>query len=137
MEAERNEKAGELIDKGLKEFINETAQSEQFKIPSSNMETFSNKLTDAQIERLAILVEECGEVQQIIGKIIRHGYESYNPFDPQKTTNKRLLQKEVGDLLLAVELLTRSNDLDVTQIAWSNIDKREKIKPYLHHQTNQ
>lgn len=45
---------------------------------------FSNNLSDAELERLAYLAEECGEVQQIIGKIIRHGYESYSPNDPEK-----------------------------------------------------
>jgi hypothetical protein len=37
-----------------------------------------NQLTDAEAERLALLAEECGEVVQVIGKILRHGYESYD-----------------------------------------------------------
>lgn len=47
-------------------------------------------LTNAELERLAILMEECAEVQHIIGKIIRHGYESFNPFDDNKTPNRKL-----------------------------------------------
>lgn len=43
------------------------------------MSDFTNNLTAAEQERLAILAEEMGEALQIIGKIIRHGYESYNP----------------------------------------------------------
>jgi hypothetical protein len=34
---------------------------------------FSNELSDAEVERLAILAEEMGEAQQCIGKILRHG----------------------------------------------------------------
>lgn len=33
-----------------------------------------NQLTNAQAERLHILLEELGEAQQAIGKILRHGY---------------------------------------------------------------
>ncbi len=47
-----------------------------------------NGLTDAQAERLALLLEELGEAQQAIGKILRHGYESMSPFDETKTTNR-------------------------------------------------
>ena len=32
-----------------------------------------NGLTPAEAERLALLMEECGEVVQIIGKVLRHG----------------------------------------------------------------
>src|SRR5579872_899269 len=41
------------------------------------------RLTPAQIERLALLAEECGEVMQAVSKILRHGYESRNPFRHQ------------------------------------------------------
>lgn len=90
-------------------------------------------LTLAEIERLAILVEECAEVQQIAMKILRHGYESHNPFDDKKITNRRLLQTEIGDMQLAIELLAKNKDVDLTRIAWAHIDKRERIQKYLHH----
>jgi hypothetical protein len=51
-----------------------------------------NRLTPAEAERLALLLEELGEAQQIIGKILRHGYESYHPDDPE-TTNRTLLAR--------------------------------------------
>lgn len=38
-----------------------------------------NELTPEEHERLSLLMEECGEVVQIIGKIFRHGYERYPP----------------------------------------------------------
>lgn len=33
-----------------------------------------NDLSNAELERLALLLEELGEAQQVIGKILRHGY---------------------------------------------------------------
>lgn len=120
----------EDIDTGLKNHLNETAKSEQFKIPEK---LANDTLTPAEIERLAILVEECAEVQQIAMKILRHGYESYNPFDDKKVTNRRLLQTEIGDLQLAIELMAKGKDVDLTRIAWAQIDKRERIQKYLHH----
>jgi hypothetical protein len=38
------------------------------------MEYF-NSLTPAELERLSLLLEELGEAQQAIGKILRHGYK--------------------------------------------------------------
>lgn len=43
------------------------------------MSEFTNNLTPAEAECLAILIEECAEVQQIACKILRHGYDSCNP----------------------------------------------------------
>ena len=41
-----------------------------------------NQLTPAEAERLALLLEELGEAQQAIGKILRHGYASTHPANP-------------------------------------------------------
>ncbi len=120
------------IDKGLKSHLNEISNCEHFRIPKK---IARDTLTPAEIERLAVLVEECAEVQQIAMKILRHGYESHNPFDAEKVTNRRLLQTEIGDLQLSIELLAKNKDVDLTRIAWAQIDKRERIKKYLHHNT--
>ena len=34
-------------------------------------------------ERIFLLMEECAEVIQICRKILRHGYEFFNPDDPE------------------------------------------------------
>ena len=53
-----------------------------------------NGLTEAEAELLAILSEECGEVVQMVGKVLRHGLESdYKA----KGKNRDLLQQEIGD----------------------------------------
>jgi len=92
-----------------------------------------NRLTDAEAERLAILAEECSEVIQVVGKILRHGYDSYNPFDDKRTTNRNLLEKELGDLSYATLLMRRNKDIDVDNITVAFEKKTINIEKYLHH----
>ncbi len=91
-----------------------------------------NNLTPEQIERLAILIEECAEVQQIACKILRHGYESHNPMVDDSPNNKRMLETEMGDLLFAIEWM-QGKDVDATNVRYGAIDKKHKIQRYLHH----
>lgn len=94
----------------------------------------AEELKDAQqLERLAILLEELGEVQQIVGKIIRHGYESYNPFDESETTNRCLLEKELGHVEWIVNFMAKNNDISKAEIAKSSAQKQTTISQYLHH----
>ena len=96
---------------------------------------FSNDLTDAMLERLAILSEEMGEAQQAVGKIIRHGYHGWNPEVVGTGTNRDDLAKELGDILCAMEMLCDSGDVEESDMVRRVRAKHEKIKPYLHHQT--
>lgn len=96
---------------------------------------FSNELSDAELERLAILSEELGEAQQCIGKIIRHGYESYNPVVDTGRTNRRDLEQELGDVVFAIMQMAGNRDVSRAAIERRSDEKREKIKRYLHHQT--
>jgi hypothetical protein len=93
-------------------------------------ETFSTGLNAAQLERLAILSEEMGEAQQVIGKILRHGLDSQHPNGGP--TNRELLEIELGHVLFAVKLLKRSNDLNYVEILRCSDDKAESIVEYLH-----
>lgn len=93
-----------------------------------------NKLSPAEAERLSCLLEECGEVLQIIGKIQRHGYESYSPDDATKTTNRSLLERELGDLESSITRMCASDDIRTTAIVTWAKRKWERVKPYLHHQ---
>jgi len=65
-----------------------------------------NQLTPAQAERLAMVAEECAEVIQIVGKILRHGYDSHHPNDPL-STNRDLLGRELTDLYAVASALCR------------------------------
>lgn len=93
---------------------------------------FSNKLDDAQVEALAWLSEECGEVVRIIGKIIRHGYESYDPTKGYSPTNRHLLAEELGHVELAKTLLVKSGELTQNDIDNALVVKAEKVNKYLH-----
>lgn len=93
---------------------------------------FSNSLSPAEEERLAILLEELGETQQIIGKILRHGYESYSPNDHHQITNRTLLERELGDVVFAVEFLSKNKDISGKNVRENALDKAKRIK-YLHH----
>lgn len=96
---------------------------------------FSNNLTDAQLERLALLSEECAETIQIVNKIIRHGYGSCNPFDETKTTNRELLEKEIGHMQVAHAMLCDGKDIDDDNCSKSFWKKRKEVNKYLHHQS--
>jgi hypothetical protein len=92
-----------------------------------------NKLTEAEQERLAILIEECSEVQQIACKILRHGYESTN-LSNMPSTNRYLLELELGDLAYAIQKLEDSEDVRFSAIDERRKNKSVRILPYLHHQ---
>lgn len=92
-----------------------------------------NSLNLSEAERLALLLEELGETQQIIGKILRHGYESYNPIHPSGS-NREMLEKELGDVLFAIELMKLNGDIDEDSISEASKNKSLKIRQYLHHQ---
>lgn len=91
-----------------------------------------NKLTPAEVERLALLSEECGEVIQAIGKILRHGYESCHP--DSSVTNRENLEREIGDVYAAITILRESEDVSFAQLRTFQSLKLDKIGTYLHHQ---
>jgi NTP pyrophosphatase (non-canonical NTP hydrolase) len=91
-----------------------------------------NKLTDAEAERLALLAEECGEVIQAIGKILRHGYQSNHPNGGP--ANRDLLEAELGDVSAAIRLMVESDDIIGTAVSSASDRKLARIHQYLHHQ---
>lgn len=91
-----------------------------------------NGLSSAEAERLALLLEECGEVQQAIGKILRHGYESCHPTEGGPT-NRESLEKELGDVQYAVSLMASYADIRSTCVDDAAVEKARMVKKYLHH----
>jgi len=92
-----------------------------------------NQLAPVETELLALLSEECGEVVQVIGKILRHGLESQHPDGGM--TNRELLQKEMGDVRAAMILLCESAVTSKQLVhEWADC-KREKVQQFLHHAT--
>lgn len=68
----------------------------------------------------------------MIGKILRHGFNSTDPTQDVAPTNRLLLAKELGDLQAAVALMTRNGDLDADEIASYAKDKLRRMTPWLH-----
>lgn len=93
-------------------------------------------MNNALIERLAILNEECSEVQHIISKILRHGMDSYNPLDDFKISNSILLGNELGDLLYSIGMVISAEDVSETSIATHVSLRNRTIKEYLHSNEN-
>lgn len=100
------------------------------------MSDFSNGLYPAQAERLALLLEEMGEAQQAIGKILRHGYESVNPDlpPPAGDTNQANLEREIGDVLVAIDMMLAAGDIEQWALDDRKRVKAHKVKQWLHHQ---
>ena len=96
------------------------------------MEHF-NGLTPAEAERLALLIEEAGEVVQAAGKVLRHGYESYNPKDPGAGSNRVQLNRELLDLYTVIQMMLNAGDVDYHE-ANDVAAARERKAAYLHHQ---
>ena len=65
----------------------------------------------SQLERLAILGEECGEVQQMVGKCIRFGIDTIKP--SRGTTNAHHLSVEIADVLLSIRIMELAGDIDM------------------------
>lgn len=95
------------------------------------MEHF-NKLTPAEAERLAMLAEEAGEIVQIVGKILRHGYESYHPDSPNGPSNRQMLENEIADFEAVFQMMDDAKDVSVegTAVLQSMKQKRR----FTHHQ---
>lgn len=92
-----------------------------------------NNLTPAEHERLSLLVEECSEVIQAAGKILRHGYESKDPTDDNAPTNRSNLERELGDVSLILRIMVREGDVNSTNMSKFSDKKAAKLQRYLHH----
>lgn len=93
-----------------------------------------NQLTPAEAERLALLLEELGEAQQAIGKILRHGYESHNPTSATVSpSNREALETELGHVRHAIDRMTLAGDLSVLAITGAMKAKADSVWRWLHH----
>lgn len=90
-------------------------------------------MTEAELERLAYLMEECSEVVQISAKILRHGWESRNPDAPKNGTNRQQLESELCDVMGAMALLFKNNDINIDVVERGLKNKNYR---YMHHEEN-
>jgi len=94
-----------------------------------------NGLTPGEAERLAMLAEEAGEIVQAVGKILRHGYESFHP-NNLSVTNRSLLENEIADLHAVQLMMEEKGDIeDLSPQASDAVGHAmEKKMKFTHHQ---
>ena len=92
------------------------------------------KLSSDKLERIAILAEECAEVQHIIMKSIRHGEMSSHP-DTPSIPNIEMLSEEVGDLMFIIAWCIEKEDIDNDIFEDAFKRKHTTINKYLHYNT--
>ena len=89
-------------------------------------------ITDIKdLKCLGKLGEECGELSQVICRIIIQGFEENNP--DTGMPNKIWLEKEIADVLANIRLVTEKFNLNYASIAARREVKYTKIK---HWQEN-
>lgn len=89
-------------------------------------------LTPAETERIAKYTEELGESNQVIGKILLHGW---TPFaEGIQYNNREDLEREVGDVLAAIELMIAGGDIRKDVIIERCMEKKKTITRYMEHQ---
>jgi len=97
-----------------------------------------NGMSNAQIERLYLLAEECAELSHAIIKALRHGMDSYNPLiEGEAPSNQEEIEFEVGDLMFAMELCARNGDFNQARAFAAKQLKGRKVWQYLHHNTRE
>lgn len=103
---------------------------------SGDGRVYTNGLTAAAEERLALFVEEAGECLQAAGKVLRHGWtptdRSVSP--PVSYDNRADLAREIGQLMHAARLLCEAGDLDRDEIQRHFEERGKNVRQYLHHQ---
>jgi hypothetical protein len=94
-----------------------------------------NRIGEPEQERLGLLTEEAGEVQLEIGKILRHGIDSFHPDQPDMSNADRL-ELEAGHVLAALDLLVACGTLSREGLERSRRAKLQKLRSWLHCGTN-
>lgn len=79
---------------------------------------------------LTLLIEEACEVAQVACKIKRFGLGSYHPNKGRGFTNRAELQREIGDFLAIVDILTTQGILDKKTLTEAKAKKMIKLEDW-------
>lgn len=93
-----------------------------------------NGLSEAEQERLVKLIEEASEIIHIGSKILRHGYNSKNPYEPIGYTNRELLEKEIADFSYASARMAEHEDISTHRTSINLNLSEAKYDTWMHHQ---
>jgi hypothetical protein len=88
-----------------------------------------NNINDETLETLVILQEECAEVIVEVSKVFRFGPDQM--MKGSNETNMQRLEKELGDLLAMIKLLTEQNvGITMEGLEQGAQNKLEKLKTW-------
>lgn len=85
--------------------------------------------TAHEAELLALIVEECAEVQQRATKMLRFGVAEIQP--GQQLTNAARLSQELGDLMAVLNLAERAGFVNGEAIAAAEKAKCPKLRRFM------
>lgn len=99
-----------------------------------------NGLSHETAELFAVLAEECGEVVQRVGKLLRHGIR-VNPYSDSdltlNKTNAHYLEEELTDIFTIVDMLGELGVVSVLRIREGIPAKRERLsRPGIMHHSS-
>lgn len=86
----------------------------------------------AKAERLVLLMEEASEVIQDAAKIMRFSDTNFHPISG--VSNVESLEKEIGDVLAAIDLLVFAGDVDLDRIEDARKKKHTKVRQWMFYQ---
>ena len=92
-----------------------------------------NDLTPDDVEAIALCAEECGEAIQAAMKILRHGLETFDPGADHGRNNRDDLERELGQVLAAMDILWRQGLIRPEGIKRARNEKLRTVGNYLHH----
>ncbi|UUV43242.1 hypothetical protein RCCWILLIS_70 [Rhodobacter phage RcCWillis] len=115
------------VQRGTTTWQGPASQAPGAQIDRVDTNGFRAPLTEAQIERLTFLIEECSEVIQEATKIIRFGFESFHPDDPKRLANRHRLMREMADLRAAYDMLTDAGDAHPVNLALIEVSRGRKL----------
>lgn len=85
-------------------------------------------LTNAQTERLDLLIEEAAEIIHAASKIKRFGFEGSNPFNRDAHSNRSHLEIEIGGLCAVLDLLTEAGEIEEDHCSSAQAIKAQEFK---------
>lgn len=94
----------------------------------------SERVTEAERERLELLIEELGESIQAATKVLRFGYESRHPKRPEGETNRESLERELGDVRAAIVIMLGAADINDGRMKRCAKKKAIVVRSFLIHQ---
>ena len=86
-------------------------------IEQEDVELNESGLDAAQVERLALMAEQCGAVAQMVSWILRGGYDAMMPYGPR--SNRVGLERALGNLRAVINLMHDAGDVrGIELITW-------------------